>query len=640
MAGVYVPRASDVRITEIDMSQVVTNASTSVVAQVLVSTQGSPTPQLWTDAQSYMTSYGIPNASVSFDVYCGLDYFTEGNQLWGVRALGENALYGSVLMYQNGSVTALQANTTGVVNPTEPDWTALAPASTEPIALFWPINGQGSFAQNISVEISSSNILSPTGFAGQSSTTGGTLTPATYQYQISAIGAQGETLVSSPVTIVIAAGTSTNSVTLTWNNVDQALGYRVYGRTTGATFGLMATIGQGTLTFTDTGAAVPDPTILPITDPADLPAASAEFIVNVYDLTQSNTYPVEQFNCTLQDFTDGNGTQTELEQRINPFSQYIQVTSNVPSLGSIPTIEDAAQTALLGGDSGSAPTSYDVANAYQVFQDKQLYQINILLNSGHADPVTQLAMDTLAQGRSDTVALLDLPSTSQQFQQAINYRNIELNLNSSYSAIFGPDVLEADTINGKQLYIPFSGWAAALCARTDRIANPSFSIAGLNRGLVNVLKSRYTFNDGQATDLFKAQVNYTRTFIGQGIALWEQQTLQAKTSALSWLSVRRMCNVMKTALYNFGLYSLQEPDDDFTAKTIISAFSTYLQSWVDARGISSYAVISDSSNNTPANLNVGVRKVRVIIVPVLPIHELDVDFVISKQGVAFSEIST
>ena len=82
----------------------------------------------------------------------------------------------------------------------------------------------------------------------------------------------------------------------------------------------------------------------------------------------------------------------------------------------------------------------------------------------------------------------------------------------------------------------FSGWAASLCAYTDSVANASFSPAGLNRGLVNVLSTRYTYDDGQASNLYKAQINYTRTFTGAGIALWEQQTLQAKQSALSWLS--------------------------------------------------------------------------------------------------------
>ncbi|MDN3098667.1 hypothetical protein, partial [Enterococcus faecalis] len=167
------------------------------------------------------------------------------------------------------------------------------------------------------------------------------------------------------------------------------------------------------------------------------------------------------------DYTDSNGLETELEQAINPFSQYIRVTSNVPSLPTpLPIISSVSTPVnMAGGNSGGAVTSLQVAGAWNVFANKQLYKINILLNSGHASPDVQLAMDSLAQQRGDCVALLDVPSNAQQFQQAINYRNLQLNLNSTYSALFAPDVLEADTINGKQQYVPFSGWAGALCAR-------------------------------------------------------------------------------------------------------------------------------------------------------------------------------
>ncbi|MDN3040783.1 phage tail sheath subtilisin-like domain-containing protein, partial [Enterococcus faecium] len=293
-------------------------------------------------------------------------------------------------------------------------------------------------------------------------------------------------------------------------------------------YGLMVTVGQQStdnITFTDDGTipnSAIDTTKQPITDPTKAAPPSPTFGVSVYDTTRSTQYPIEQFNCSLTDYTDSNGLETELEQAINPFSQYIRVTSNVPSLPTpLPIISSVSTPVnMAGGNSGGAVTSLQVAGAWNVFANKQLYKINILLNSGHASPDVQLAMDSLAQQRGDCVALLDVPSNAQQFQQAINYRNLQLNLNSTYSALFAPDVLEADTINGKQQYVPFSGWAGALCARTDRVANPSFSPAGLNRGIVNVLGTRYTYDQGQMDALFQAQVNYTQTFVGQGIALW------------------------------------------------------------------------------------------------------------------------
>jgi phage tail sheath protein FI len=220
---------------------------------------------------------------------------------------------------------------------------------------------------------------------------------------------------------------------------------------------------------------------------------------------------------------------------------------------------------------------------------------------------------------------------------AINYRNLQLNLNSTYSGLFSPDVLEADTINGQQQYVPFSGQAAARCAYTDSVANPSFSIAGLNRGLLSVLGTRYQYDQGEMDALFQAQVNYTQTFVGQGTALWEQQTLAAEMSALSWLSVRRIVNVIKVALYQFLLYSLQEPNDDFLGRQIVSSCSDYLQTIQNARGITAFTVVSDTSNNTAQDFNTGVRNVTVIIIPTIPVHIINLQVVISQQGVSFTE---
>lgn len=607
-------QSSKVIVQEINLSQVIVGTSSSVAAQVIVSNQGPIVPTLMTNPQTYLTNYGNPNPQVSFDVYCGLDYFKVGSQLWSLRVVDPTtAMYAAVLMWTNGTNTYLTPVTAGVNNPAQPNWSAILPAGSgnEAIALFYPLFGPGQFGDNLAINIVSSNLQPPTGVMATSSTTGGMLAAATYSYQVSALSKTGQTLASNVATVVIAAGTTTNEVTVTWDPVPGATGYDIYGRVAG-TMGLLATVGGGTYTFTDTGAVTPNMADAPITSPAMLPPPSPFFTVNVYNTTTSSTYPIESWTCSLTDMVGTTGLQAELEQAINPFSQFIQVTSNVPSLVTVPTVDSASIANMAGGNAGAMPTSFEIAGAWSTFSNKQLYPINLLINSGHSDPTVQLAMDSLAQTRGDCIALLDVPSASQMTaQSAIDYRNLQLNLNSTYSGLFSPDMLEADTINGMQVYVPFSGWAAALCARTDQVANPSFSIAGLNRGLVSVLGTRATYDQGDMNTLFDAQVNYTQTFVGSGTALWEQQTLSTEFSALSWISVRRITNVLKTALYSYLLYALQEPDDQFLGNQIVGACSAYLQTLVNARALNSFSVVSDASNNSASDLNSGIRNVTV-----------------------------
>lgn len=642
--SVLTQRASDVRINEYDMSQVVTSNSVTLGAQIIVAKQGrSDEPQHWTNAQQYLDAYGIPDAQVSFDVYCGLDFFKEGNDLWALRVVGAGALYSGVVMAKDGDNTVMVPAPTGITDPELVDLTTLVPGGYVPLALFYPNKGQGSYANKYAVGIDSPNIGQIQNVTATATSGPGSLGPGTYEYQVSAIGEAGETLASQAVQVVIAsANPSDHSITLEWPREARAIGYYVYGRTQGAGFGRMVQVGQDntdTISFEDLGTVTPDALTPPITDPNELPPADPQFIVNIYDTERSTVVPLESFNCTLTAFTDGDGISTELEERINPFSEYVLVRNNAAALFAPETIRvDGAQPENMdGGDSGAAPTSYDVAGAWSAFTNKEKYEINCLINSGHSTPEVGMAMEELARTRGDSIAMLDTPSAKQKFQQAINYRNLELNINSSYAALFCPDVLEVDTINGKQQYVPFSGWAGALAARTARVANQSFSIAGLNRGLVGVLKTRESYDDSQASALFRAQVNYTRTFIGQGIALWEQKTLQAKDSALSWISVRILTNIIKVSLYKFGLYILQEPNDEATRRQLVQSFSDYLEIWKNARGLNGYQVICDSSNNSEAQYETGILRCTVLLRPVIPVHELQVDIVISKAGVSFTE---
>lgn len=631
-------KPSGVYTKEIDLSSLITTASTSVAAQVVVSKQGSTKPKFFTSADDYIAEYGNPDSSVSFDQYCAIDYFREGNELWAVRVAGEGAKTSAIALCYDQAGFQLVGVPDGLSDVDNIDWnTVLPPSYSNPVAVFYSVKGPGSYADNLAIAIKTNEIEPFEVNDIQAATSNeGQLPAGTYVYQMSKIGKDGkESLVSNPINVVIASDDQSNSITLEFEPDPLAIGYRVYGRTS-ESVGLLAELGSADTVFTDTGALIPDLSIQPIVDSSSQRGATGQFTVEIYDLSYNTSTPVESFTCTFEDAVDASGYNTELSERINPFSSYINVTSNILDydIDDMPVINSISATRMTGGDSGAAPTSYEIAAAWSQFDDKQVYGINILINSGKANAIVQQAMIELAEGRGDCVALLDVPSASQKMQQALDYRNLTLNANTTYASLFTPDLLEADNINGKQVYVPPSGWAAALCARTDRVANPSYSIAGLNRGLLNVLNTRYTYKDGEMTQLYQAQINYTKTFIGAGIALWEQQTLQSKYSALSWLSVRRIVCVLKTALYDYLIYQVQEPNDDFTVRAIVSSCSNYLQGLVDSRAIKSFTVDTTTS---ATEIDAGFRNVNIVIVPNIPIHVIQLNIGISKSSISIEE---
>ncbi len=636
-----VQQSADVRFREIDLSQVIRSRSSSKAAIVLVSKKGRLGVFTTTNSKDFIGEYGIPDASVSFAHYCALDYFKEGSSLSTIRVCGAGYKYSGVLLKDSGTgVTKLQAIASGVTDPDQFDFSASITTPEIPIILFTPKSGPGSYANSLAIKIVSQNIAAPSAPVVSNSATGGSLGPGTYSYRVSAISEVGETLASTVSTIVVSALTTTGLNTLALSSVPSARGYNIFGRI-GASEGLIATVGGSVTTYVDTGFITPDTSRLPIVSPALLPTPSSEFTVQVFDNDFSTVNPIEEWVCTLKDSTDGNGRQQEIVQLINGFSEYINVESNVTQLTvAVPVILATAKVSLAGGNSGAAPTNGKLIQAWEAgFEDAERIQVNILINGGYTDITLQQRLLKLAETRGDAVALLDVPSSMQKYSNSIAYRQLQLNANSSYGALYCSDVLTDDIYNGKKLYTPPSGWAAALCARTDRVAGPQFAPAGLNRGLIDILGLREEYNGQQRTDLFNAQVNYIRKFIGLGTAIFEQSTLQAKASALSWLSVRRMINVIKVSCKEFLMFSLHEPNDDFTRRQIVTSVSDYLESWKNARGLLDFSVISDDSNNPPAKYNLGILTVTIFITPVIPVHEIQVDVVITKAGVSFSEIN-
>lgn len=641
--SILTPKASDVYISEVNFSQTLSQVANAIAAQIMVSGKGPLGPVFWTDPDRYLAAYGNADAAISFDQYCGLDYFREGNGLWVNRVAEADARFAAaiVLSLADGT-TAIRGITSGISQTALglPDWTSYVAVGETPLYVMYAGGGPGSFANSTAISIKANNLAQVTGLAGSTSSTGGSLGAGTFTYSVSAIDSKGNrTLASVPAAVVISLAPTTNSVTLTWDPVDGAVAYEIYGRAaTLATMGLITTVGASNTSWVDDGLDVPDLAKPPISSPANL-ANSQGFTLRVFDNTRSTTNPVETFECTLLDSVDGDGTPTETTQRVNPYSQYIKVLSYIPSLGgTLPRLSTVASSvALAGGTSGSAPTTGTINAGWKVFENRSKYTIDTLINAGRSTPSVQVVMDQLAQARGDCAAFLDVPSSRQTANEAVDYRNVTLNLNSSYSALFTPDLLESDPISGKFLFIPPSGMMAGLFARTTNRAQPWFSIAGLNRGLLPTLDIRYTYEEGDMTRLFQSQVNYMRKFQGLGTALWEQSTLASQSSALQFLNVRMLSNIIKRSAYNFLIYGLQDPLDDILKLALVNGLTEYLTVVRTGRGISSFEVISDKRNNPDILANSGVLAITVIIVPILAVQRIQLTLGISKQGLTLSE---
>lgn len=111
------------------------------------------------------------------------------------------------------------------------------------------------------------------------STGSGSLSAGTYWYRVSALGAKGETLASVETSQVLG---STGSVVVNWGPVKGAVGYNVYGRTSGSEQKLITVWGSNQTTWIDQGTISPSGA-LPVSNTAH--GGINEYGLNGYSLT-------------------------------------------------------------------------------------------------------------------------------------------------------------------------------------------------------------------------------------------------------------------------------------------------------------------------------------------------------------------
>lgn len=372
------------------------------------------------------------------------------------------------------------------------------------------------------------------------------------------------------------------------------------------------------------------------------------FYVEVYE---GNTAIASEVHlCRNFEYVDGNGQQLFIEDVINQNSDLIRVVFNDNHPGLVPDetnmlVNAVGEMRFTGGDNGKPITMNDpqavakILEAWELLSDWELIDVNILINAGLTLPAIQLKMDEVAQRRQDCIAILDIPRTHQEASDAINYRRNVLNLNSSWSAAYGPDVMIRDTDNGRDLYVPPSGHVAAQFAYTDRVAAAWFAPGGLNRGkLEDVSAVRENYKLGHLNALAENQINPIRFIEGNGINIWGADTLYAVKSALNDIGIRRLLAMLHGSVRINNLVAVFQPNDEFLRAQQRTSLENILQPILLARGLYWYEVVCDERNNTPQTEANGDLIIDVYLDPVRYTKRIHLNAVIPKTGgIAFAE---
>ena len=677
---------SDVYTNEVDASFAAQILASTYGVALGAAREGPLEPQFVTDPNKVPSIYGTPDPSFANGIhYPAIDFLKEAGGIWMKRVTrGKGSTYGAmVISAPANSSTDVDAVPTAADATYSEDMTvggsggvdtgviSLDSTNLDLMAIY--AIGPGAYSSNIAVEIQSQNLVPPTAAAISPAITdpidANLITPGSgagqhvaaateYNIAVASIGRLGETQVGAEVDISIGDGNAGRLpdatdpfVAVEWDPIPGAHAYAVYGRVDGA--GDLKLLGEtsgtqfvwnslstdsATLNYLTVPTGREEKEALPSNMAFDINTHAPEpvdyFDLLVYDYRKSRANPQETFEISLVERIDGMGESSEVEERVNSQSSLIRVRRmgglSGPGLDSI-VVRNMAKRLLEAGTDGEAINSSDLEREIQIFKDKVAYPASLFLDGDLRLPAWQKAIDVVCHARQDATCHVCVPRGKQKAVAAVNYRVRELNANSNRMGLYVNDHMVSDPYSGKKRYSSASSVGAARIAFTDRTRNAGFSHAGFKRGTPRgTLALREKYTDAERDLLALNRVNYFTTEPGFGFPLRESYTQQSLFSSLSFLSVRRVLDIIEQSSQRALRAYLQDPNDDITAGQVVANVVRLLRVMARRRMIfPDYIVDSDTP---PEEVQLGNLELITVLKPRLPIIRIRHTVVIANQA--------
>jgi len=239
--------------------------------------------------------------------------------------------------------------------------------------------------------------------------------------------------------------------------------------------------------------------------------------------------------------------------------------------------------------------------------------------------------------RADALFIQDIPGggTSDTIGKLQNQT-----IDDNYAACYYPDVVYNDKINNRLVTVKPSVAVLGAIAYNDRVGQPFFAPAGLNRGglgqfdVVDVT-DRLTY--AERSDLYEARINPIAYFPVEGIVVFGQKTLQVKPSALDRINVRRLLIYSKKLIASAAKYLLFEPNNPNTWQRFLNTVNPILDRIRQDQGIERFKVVMDSTVNTPDLVDRNIMTGKIFLQPTRSAEFIDLAFIITSSGVSFEE---
>lgn len=364
-------------------------------------------------------------------------------------------------------------------------------------------------------------------------------------------------------------------------------------------------------------------------------------LVSAYDGVDFAVVPGANITSTVIQTNARTNVNYLTEKITNTILPTVRIDSEVDLVGGRFTIRDAGANKISGGDDIGYPTIGQYLIALEsVLTDRESVDFLVLLDGGITSPAYQQAMVHICEKRQDSVALLsvdfDLHAANDINQTVVARQNTMIN--SSYAALYAPWTKVYDKYNDFEIFISPESWASRAISYVSANRELWWAAAGWEQGKVAALDVYRRYSEGERDILYDNQINPLRYDPKKGIVIWGQKTMQTKPSALDRLNVRMVLIVIERGLRDYLEYKVFQFNDAQTRDQIKIACDLFLQDILVRRGLYSYNVVCDTTNNTGTVIDNNEMFVDVYLQPTKVAEQITARVVITPTSVSINEV--
>ena len=375
----------------------------------------------------------------------------------------------------------------------------------------------------------------------------------------------------------------------------------------------------------------------------EAPSAN-EFHIAIYDVTGAITGTANtlletfEFVSTSTAAVDYTGQSSYVQTVINNRSNWLWI-------GKVSLLSGSSDgITLAGGSLGTAIGSDERTTGWTLLRDAEEVDLSLAFAGGADTTASKWIIDNVAEYRKDLVAFVspmesDVVNVASATTAVTNTKATRNTYgSSSYAFMDSAYKLMYDRYNDVDRWIPLNGDIAGIAAKSTNENDAWWSPAGYERGRIkNCKKLSYKQGKSERDELYKAGINPVIAKPATGPILYGDKTLQSRASAFDRIGVRRLFIVLEKSIANAAEQQLFNFNDDITRAKFVNMVTPFLQTVQGRRGLTRFAVVCNTSNNTEEVIARNEFVASIFILPNYSINFIQLNFVAVNNSVLFEE---